>query len=65
MGFSVYLVPPDYLVVDQNSTHTSLKTRGKAVTAEVDLDEALFRTPEAFGIAERYHAPLRLIYEEY
>lgn len=60
----VYAGPPDYLKVDQGSNYTSKEMRANMDAAGIRLREAPIESPGAIGVVERYHAPLRGIYEK-
>lgn len=59
----VYMVPPEFLVLDQGSVYTSNGMKEDFEAFGAHPDEAPIETPGAIGTVERYHAPLRLAYK--
>lgn len=49
MWCPVYSLPPDYLLIDQDSAYKSSQMLKNATAARVTLDEISIETPDPFG----------------
>lgn len=54
----VYVVPPDFLIVEQGTRYMSHEMREKLSGDGVNLLEAPIETPGSIGVVDHYHAPL-------
>lgn len=59
----VYLIPPDWLTVDQGTYYLSWEMRQEFHATDVRLKEAPIESHVTIGTVERYYAPLRSCYE--
>ncbi|KAI0996971.1 hypothetical protein K3495_g11210 [Podosphaera aphanis] len=59
----VYLSPPDIINHDAGTSFTSMEFRQSAESLSITTKEAPVESPNTMGLVERYHKPLRRVYE--
>ena len=61
---NVYSGPPDFIHVDQGTNFISKEFKNAVSTLDIGLIEAPIECPNSLSHVERYHGPLRLVYEK-